>query len=113
MAKKHTPKALAAAIGATFVASMAASPVVNADQNPFAMSPLSSGYQVAGKDGNCGEGKCGGMKKGETMKKGAKMKKDGSCGGMKKGAKMKKDGSCGGKKKGAKMKKDGSCGGKK
>jgi len=77
MAKKHTPKALAAAIGATFVASMAASPVVSADQNPFAMSPLSSGYQVAGKEGQCGEGKCGGMKKGE------KMKKDGSCGGMK------------------------------
>lgn len=67
MAKKHTPKALAAAIGATFVASMVASPVVSADANPFAMSPLTSGYQVAGKDGNCG-----GMKKDG---------KAGSCGG--------------------------------
>ena len=82
MSKKHTPKALAAAIGATFVASMAASPVVSADTNPFAMSPLASGYQVAGKDGNCGgkkEGSCGGKKKD---------KKEGQCG----------EGKCGGKK---------------
>lgn len=62
MAKKYTPKVLATAIGASFVASMAASPIVNADQNPFAMSPLSSGYQVAAKEGQCGEGKCGGKK---------------------------------------------------
>ena len=95
MAKKHTPKALATAIGASFVASMAASSVVNADQNPFAMSPLSSGYQVAGKDGNCGEGKCGGKKKHSKMEKDAKMKKDGNCGGKKK---AKKEGNCGGKK---------------
>lgn len=89
MAKKHTPKALAAAIGATFVATMAASPVVSADTNPFAMSPLTSGYQVAGKDGSCG-----------GMKKGAK---DGNCGNMKKG-----EGHCGGKKNG-----EAHCGGKK
>ena len=54
MANKNTPKALAAALGATFVASMAAAPVASADQNPFSMKPLSSGYQVAGMDGNCG-----------------------------------------------------------
>ncbi len=102
MVKKHTPKALAAAIGATFIASMAASPVVSADQNPFAMNPLSSGYQIAGKDGNCG-----GMKKG---------KKAGSCGGMKGkeahcGAKKNGEAHCGGKKKGMdKGKKEGQCG---
>ncbi len=98
MAKKHTPKALAAAIGATFIASMAASPVVSADQNPFAMTPLSSGYQVAGKDGNCG-----------GMKKDGKMK-DGNCGGMKKHGKM-KDGKMKGKKEGQCG--EGKCGGKK
>jgi uncharacterized low-complexity protein len=98
MDKKNTPRTLAAAIGASFVATMAASPVVSADQNPFAMSPLSSGYQVAGKDGNCGgmkgkEAHCGGKKNGEAhcggkkgdMKKG---KKEGQCG----------EGKCGGKK---------------
>ena len=92
MANKNTPKALAAALGATFVASMAASPVVSADQNPFAMQPLSSGYQVAdkGKEGQCGEGKCGGKKDG---------KKEGNCGGKD----GKKEGQCG----------EGKCGGKK
>ena len=101
MAKKHTPKALAAAIGATFIASMAASPVVSADQNPFTMSSLASGYQVAGKDGNCG-----GMKKGS---------KAGNCGGMKKGMDKGKEGQCGegkcgGKKKGMDKGKEGQCG---
>jgi uncharacterized low-complexity protein len=95
MAKKNTPKALAAALGATFVASMAATPVASADANPFAMQPLSSGYQVAdkGKEGNCGdkkdgkkEGNCGDKKDGKEEGKG---KKDGQCGEAK----------CGGNKK--------------
>lgn len=101
MAKKHTPKALAAAIGATFVASMAASPVVSADTNPFAMSPLTSGYQVAGKDGNCG-----GMKKGEKAGScGGKKGKEAHCGGKKNG-----EAHCGGKKDDSKGKKEGQCG---
>ncbi len=111
MAKKHTPKALAAAIGATFFASLAASPVVSAEQNPFAMSPLSSGYQVAGK-----EGKCGGMKKDGKMKKGMEGQcGEGKCGGMNKDGKMKKgmEGKCGEgkmKKDMKKGKKEGQCG---
>ena len=40
-----------------------------------------------GKEGKCGEGKCGGMMQGEKMKKGM----EGSCGDMMKG----KEGSCG------------------
>ena len=105
MANKNTPKALAAALGATFVASMAAAPVASADQNPFSMKPLSSGYQVAGMDGNCGgkkgkSGNCGGKKGGKEAHCGAKGDKDGHCGGMKDG---KKEGQCG----------EGKCGGKK
>lgn len=98
MLKKHTPKALAAAIGATFITSMAASPVVSAGQNPFAMSPLSSGYQVAAKDGSCG-----GMK-GKEAHCGAKKNGESHCGAKKKDmSKGKKEGQCG----------EGKCGGKK
>ena len=75
-------KPLSIAIGATFAVSMAASNIASAapaGDNPFAMSELESGYmQVAGKDGKCGEGKCGGDKKD---------KKEGKCG----------EGKCGGK----------------
>ena len=109
-------------VGTAFVASLAASNVVSAQQagaNPFAMSELSGGYmQVAegkcggekkkgAKEGKCGEGKCG-----EGKKKGAKEGKcgEGKCGeGKKKGAKEGKcgEGKCGGSKK--KMK-EGKCG---
>jgi uncharacterized low-complexity protein len=86
MANKNTPKALAAALGATFVAAMTVSPVVSADQNPFAMQPLTSGYQVAekGKEGNCGG------KKGTEAHCGSKTDKEGHC-----GEKGKKEGQCG------------------
>lgn len=103
MAKKITSKALAGAIGATFITSLAAMPMANAAENPFAAKPLTSGYQVAdAKDGNCGgmkgqekEAHCG-AKKGD---------KDAHCGGKQddKKAKGKKDGSCG----------EAKCGGKK
>lgn len=100
MANKITSKALAGAIGATFLTSLAAMPIANAAENPFAAKPLTSGYQVA--DSHMKEGSCGGAKKG----------KDAHCGGKK--DKAMKDGSCGGDKKGMdqkmKGKKDGSCG---
>jgi len=38
---------IVAAAGSAFVASMAAAPVASAAENPFALSGLSSGYQVA------------------------------------------------------------------
>jgi uncharacterized low-complexity protein len=74
MSKKNL---IATAVGSAFVASMAAAPIASAAENPFALSGLSSGYQVAdnhaakpmeGKCGgmNAGEGKCGGMKAGEA-----------------------------------------------
>ena len=59
MPKKSTMKPLAAAVGAAFVTSLAGTSVVNAAENPFAMSELSSGYMVA----EMAEGKCGGEKK--------------------------------------------------
>ena len=61
---------IATAVGSAFVASMAAAPVALAAENPFALSGLSSGYQVADKHGakpmeaKPMEGKCGGMKAG-------------------------------------------------
>ena len=64
---------IATAVGSAFVASMAVTPIALATENPFALSGLSNGYQVA--DNHAAkpmEGKCGGMKAGE-----------GKCGGMK------------------------------
>ncbi len=67
---------IATAVGSAFVASMAAAPIASATENPFALSGLSSGYQVADTTvPKPMEGKCGGMKAGE-----------GKCGGMKAGA---------------------------
>ena len=91
--KTTMKKSLSIALGTTFVAAMSASPVANADANPFGMQNLESGYmQVA--EGKCGEGKCGGDKAKEA-KCG-----EGKCGGDKK---HKKEGKCG----------EGKCGGKK
>ena len=101
MAQKSKLSPIASALGITLAATMAATPV-QADQNPFGVSEISSGYMVAGKEGKCGEGKCGG-------KKG---KKEGKCGEGKCGGKKgKKEGKCGeGKCGGKKSKKEGKCG---
>jgi len=108
--KKTMKKSLSIALGTTFAAAMSASPVANADTNPFGMQNLESGYmQVA--EGKCGEGKCGeGKMKKEQAKEGkcgeaeGKMKKEqakeGKCGEGKCGeGKMEKakEGKCGGK----------------
>ena len=87
MSQESTKKPLAIALGAAFVTTLAATPVANAADNPFAMSELSSGYMVAEMaEGKCGEGKCGGDKK----------DKEGSCGGEKE-ANCSGEGSCGAK----------------
>jgi len=86
------------AIGSAFVASMAAAPIASAAENPFALSGLSSGYQVAdnhkAKEGKCGEGKCGAKEKEKEKAT------EGKCGEGKCGAKTKtetkaKEGKCG------------------
>jgi uncharacterized low-complexity protein len=84
---------LAAAAGTAFVASMAATPIAAATENPFALSALASGYQVADNHAKPVEGKCGGKKEAEMKSK------EGKCGNT---AKM-KDGKCG----------EGKCGGAK
>lgn len=92
---KKTPLALA--VGAALSVSLTAN-VANAEQNPFSMSDLSSGYMVASShdagEGKCGEGKCGGDKKAEEGKCG-----EGKCGGDKKAEEGKcGEGKCGGDK---------------
>jgi len=88
MNKKMTIKPLAAALGAVMAASLVSLPAANADENPFGMTKLTNGYMVvAGAEGKCGEGKCGGDKKTEG-KCGGDKKKEGKCG----------EGKCGGSK---------------
>ncbi|MBI4006152.1 MAG: hypothetical protein HY356_05750 [Gammaproteobacteria bacterium] len=82
MSKKTALKPIVAALGTTFAVSLAASPIVNAAENPFALNELSNGYMVAdhGEEGKCGEGKCGENKetKGEEGKCGEGMDTEGS-----------------------------------
>ncbi|NIN35173.1 MAG: hypothetical protein GWO08_13045 [Gammaproteobacteria bacterium] len=68
MSKKFTLKPVVAALGTTFVVSLATSPITQAAENPFQINELSSGYMVVaeghcgekdGSEGKCGEGKCG------------------------------------------------------
>jgi len=107
MSQETTKKPLAIALGAAFVTTLAATPVANAADNPFAMSELSSGYMVAEMaEGKCGEGKCGGDK----SKTDAEGKcGEGKCGGDK--AKTDAEGKCGEGKCGGEMKAtEGKCG---
>ena len=119
MSKSKKP--LAAAIGSAFAATLVASPIVNAEQNPFSMNELSSGYQVADMEGKCGgkkerEGNCGGKKEKEGNCGGKKMEEgEGKCGAKKKAVKEGQCGEakCGGNMKSDKAEKEGNCGGKK
>ena len=99
MSQESTKKPLSIALGAAFATSLAAAPVANAADNPFAMSELSSGYMVADShmEGKCGEGKCGGAKATEGADKATAEGKcgEGKCGGDKK----MEEGKCGGDKK--------------
>jgi uncharacterized low-complexity protein len=85
---------IAAAAGTAFVAGMAATSLAAAAENPFALSSLSSGYQVADNHAKPVEGKCGAKKEGEMKAAEGKCgnapkMKDGKCG----------EGKCGGAKK--------------
>ncbi len=106
-------KSLVSALSFLFL--MAASPITQATENPFGMTDLSTNQmQLAGNDGKCGAGKCGGS----SMKK--KMeKKEGKCGNSMKKEKASKcgakhqeesDGKCGGTMKKKMEKKEGKCG---
>ena len=101
MSQESIKKPLSIALGAAFATSLAAAPVANAADNPFAMSELSSGYMVADShmEGKCGEGKCGDAK--ATATEGAeKSTAEGKCGeGKCGGEKASTEGKCGGEKK--------------
>lgn len=99
--KKINKTPLAAAMGAAFISTVAAS-AVNAEVNPFGMTELSSGYmQVAAEGTKAGEMKCGANMGGMTMPKTG----EGACAGNKKAPETKAaDGKCGAGKCGAMMK---------
>ena len=78
-------KTFSLASGAALVLGMASSSVLAADSNPFAMTSLSGGYQVAVNDGKTGEGKCGdkeaaGKAKDAEGKCGESKEAEGKCG---------------------------------
>jgi uncharacterized low-complexity protein len=92
---------IAAAVGSAFVATLGAAPIASAAENPFALSGLSSGYQVAdhhvekpmdGKaaDAKVKDGKCGATAKKDAhateMKATDKKMPEGKCGEGKCGA---------------------------
>lgn len=78
MSKSNPLKPVHLALGTAFALSLG-SGVASADQNPFAMTELSSGYMVADQH----EGKCGGEKTKEKVKEKAMEGKcgEGKCGG--------------------------------
>ena len=100
MSSKTMKKPIAAAIGAAFVGTLAATGSIAAE-NPFGVQELKSGYmQLA--EGKCGEGKCGGAK--------ADKNSEGKCGEAKCGGNKKPEGKCGEGKCGGDKKPEGKCG---
>lgn len=95
MVEKSKLKPIASAVGLTLAATLASGSVASADQNPFAVSEMSSGYMVADAEGNCGAANA----KTEDEGKGAddntdntdKADKEGKCGDDKAGD----EGKCG------------------
>ena len=106
MIENKNVKPMAVVLGSAVTATLATVPAAQADANPFGMTQLSEGYMVAdshegkcggmkGKEGKCGEGKCGAKEKEMEGKCG-----EGKCGGAKE---KKMEGKCG----------EGKCGTKK
>ena len=67
MSKKNELKPLAIMVGAALATSAFTMTAANAEENPFEITTLSSGYMIADshEEGKCGEGKCGEGKCGE------------------------------------------------
>ncbi|MGH8607122.1 MAG: HvfA family oxazolone/thioamide-modified RiPP metallophore [Gammaproteobacteria bacterium] len=84
MKKRAALRPISAAIGATFVVSMATIPIANAADNPFGFNELSGGYllaeQEAGAEGKCAEGKCAEGKCSGGAKEGPAAAAEGKCG---------------------------------
>lgn len=94
-------KTFSLASGTALVLGMASSSVLAADSNPFGMTSLSGGYQVAVNDGKTGEGKCGGKEAADKAKDA-----EGKCGESKQAKEA--EGKCGEAKEA-----EGKCGGNK
>jgi uncharacterized low-complexity protein len=114
--KTMITKPVAAAVGVAFVSSLAMSTTAVADDNPFAIAELDSGYMLAGshegEEGKCGEGKCGG-EKAEEGKCGGEKAEEGKCGEGKCGGEKAEEGKCGEGKCGGEKAEEGKCGGDK
>jgi uncharacterized low-complexity protein len=91
-----------------------ASALTHASGNPFVVNELSSGYSLAanekGKEGSCGEARCGANRKAADDGSAGDKTREGSC-----GANKAKEGTCGVDKAtegscGANKMKEGSCG---
>lgn len=92
---------IAAAAGSAFVAGLATAPIASAAENPFALSGLSSGYQVADNHGAKPTTKKGDETKSEAGTTSAE--KDAKAAEMKATDKKMPEGKCG----------EGKCGGAK
>ena len=86
---------IASAVGSAFVASMAAAPVASAAENPFALSGLSSGYQVAAAHGAKPMESTGDATKAEAGKTTTEKAKDATATEMKPTDKKMPEGKCG------------------
>jgi uncharacterized low-complexity protein len=96
-------------ISLALTATLGATGAVNADENPFGMRSLDSGYlqlaEAKAQEGKCGAGMASSDNKTKEGNCGSKAK-EGNC-----GAKKAKEGNCGGEKqKSASKAKDGKCG---
>lgn len=90
-------KTFSLASGTALVLGMASSSVLAADSNPFGMTSLSGGYQVAVNDGKTGEGKCGGKEaEGKCGESKQAKEAEGKCGEAKEPKEA--EGKCGGNK---------------
>ena len=86
---------LASALGLLMAVAILASPVVYAEENPFALSDTADGTVIAGSHDKCGEGKCGDGKCGDSKKAKCGEGKCGSKEGKCEGKRDKKEGKCG------------------
>ena len=103
MTRNKTLKSLSLATGAALSLGLASSNVLADTANPFAMTDLSQGYQVAMSNGSeaegkCGEAKCGGSKpKASEGKCGDSKPAEGKCGASKPAEGKCGEGKCGSK----------------
>ncbi len=112
MSKNNSYSPLAIAVGAAFATSMMGSAVANATDNPFGMTELSHGYQVADAKGKGKEGTCGANKTSVDEAKSGKNMAEDTQAGMSMGSGNTEDGN-GAMDSDGKKTPEGKCGGNK